>query len=344
MADVKLKSQTMSMSLAVQSAKGVAATTGFQTGLLLTSKIPIPDFDTIQSRVEHPSAVADRSSAKTSLSERTGYTVPISCGGFLYPRFFPAVLIAAGFGCVSTDMTGHYKHVLTLANDSDMKWETVLYHMGAEKDILVTDSRMTSVTLTASTDDMQFTAEGLGIASGDATGSETTTAEVISKILPSLPTTGGWTFTIGGVELTSNRVRGFTATIEEALDTEDKTLWSTTRNDLVRDTVGVKGTATDINLDASIFEKTFYGGAGNTSPDLTPVQMVIQALWNSSEEVDTGIPYSVQLDVAKAEITGEITDANEADTVMFSFNWEMVDDSATPITITVINDVASYYT
>lgn len=342
MADVKLKSQAMAMSLGVQSAKDVAAT-DFQTGLLLNSVVPVPDWDVIENRAEHPSAVLGRSATKASVSERVGYIVPIGSGGFLYPRYFPMLLIGAGFECVSTDETGYYQHVLTMANDDAMKWLTALYDISTLKTVRVLNSRFSNVTLTATPDDIQFSGEGAGLVTGDALGTEVKVAELKTKILPTLPTTGGWSFSIGGTELSANRVRGFTATIGQTLDDEDKSLWAVTRADLARDSIGVTGTATGINLDADIFEKAWYGGVGGSAPDLAPVEVDITTLWESSSEVDTGVPYSVKMEVPKAELTGEVADANESDTILFSFNWAMVDDSADPITFTIINDVESYY-
>lgn len=342
MADIKLKSQSMAMSLGVQSAKDTVATE-FQTGLLLTSKIPVPDWDVIEERSEHPSTVLGRSATKTSVAERVSYIVPLTCGGFLYPRYFPLLLIGAGFGCVSTDETGYYKHVLTMANDSDMKWLSALYDISTLKTVQVLNSRFSNVTLTATPEEMQFSSEGAGLVTGDAAGGETKVYELKTKILPTLPTTGGWSFEIGGTEMTANRVRGFTAVVGQELDEEDKSLWAITRADLGRDSIGATGTATGINFDADLFEKAWYGGVGGSAPDLAPVEVELVTLWNSSTEVDTGVPYSVKMEVPKAELSGEVADANEADTILFSFNWAMVDDSATPITFTVINDVESYY-
>lgn len=328
-------------SLGVQSNKTTAATT-HHTALATVSGMD-PEFDVREPPAEHPGPGA-RTTLRRSPSERTGYIVPVNATFFLRPRFIGRVLRAMGFGVSSVNNTTHFTHTFTLANRTAVAWLTAIHKWSGDTDLerKVIGVRGTQLQMNAGPDELQCTFEGLGLTEGNATGSETKVAEIDTLISTK---TGSLSFAIAGNTVTSP-IRGNQLTIAQELDREDKVLHQSGRADLPQQSIDLSGTLQGIDIDHNdyeIYRRIKRGGMAATAPTLTAVTGALSFTYESAGNISgAAVPYRLTVAFPTVEYNIVSPNANGRDLIRADVSYAMIDDSATPVTITLVNDQASY--
>lgn len=339
-------SLTSAFSLGVQSAKGSAAT-AYKTALAEESSSS-PKFDVREPKFEHPSAVARATKVKIA-QQRVGYTVPVAAKFLLRPRFIGTVLRGLGFAVSTAGSSPAYTHTFTLTTSALDAWLTALKldvdDGGNTLLRKITDTRLNKLTVDVGVDEISCDITGIGLAEGLGSGSETKVAETPVELSPA---SGSATITIAGNTVTSP-VRGNQLDIESSLDDTDRVLWSSVRNSLPRSDINVMGTLKGIDFDYNTYEwyyRTMYGGASGTgtAPVLTPATGTLTYNYTSLSNIPTGVvPYKFQVTIPSLywEISGEPKSSGN-NLVRIDAKWTMIDDSATPVTIVVVNDQSTY--
>jgi len=336
-----ISSLTAAMSAAVQAAKGTPATAGFVTGRHTMSEIAPPEFDVIEVVDEHGGTIATRVTSKKSADERTSYIGRFSGEGILHPDFIGMLLVGLGFG-VSTTGTTSKTHTFTLADADAMKWLTLLHKVGtgaAEFERSLSDARTRLLELRLTPRESRYTFEGSGLVLDAAAGTEDTDAEVSDVLKPTL---GSRSFTIGGTEITTDLIREATHRFELTLDEEDFALWQAGRADLPPDALRITGSLNGIDISEASYQKLVNGGIGNDTPSLTTVTGALDIRHDSSTFVTGTTPYSLRIQIPKVQYTMTPFRASGRDKVRFGIDYEMIDDSSTPITVTIVNNFAGY--
>ncbi len=340
---MSVSSLTAALSLGIQADKDTAAAGTFQTGLLTQSTMDSPAWDVIDAGAEHP-GVSDRNTTNRSPDERFSYTVPISFGGLLYPRFIGMGLRGIGFDVSTTDNTTELSHAFTIAAPEDVGYLTALWKLGTgsgEFERRATGVRLTQLQFSAESQKLEVSGQGIGLVDGEALGTETKQAEIAQKLMPTI---GTYSLTIGGVAFTSNKVRTAQITIEQALDESDYALWTQGRIDLPQNSIGMRGSLGGIDIAYDEYKKINWGGTGGSSPDFDAVLSdALTMKWTSAADISgASVPYSIEFDISSAQLSMSGFEASGENKVRFNLDWEMIDDSATPAEITLVNDVDSY--
>lgn len=328
--------------LGKQTAKGTAATALFKA-LALTSYLS-DEFEERDSVFEHPAAVAGRNTAVKTPLLRTGYLVTAEASMRLHPKFIGMSLLASGFALVTTGTTPDYIHTFTLTTGALHKWMTALWNVDETDGAVLTrgvDCRATAFGLAVTPTEIEHTLTLSGLTLEPSSGSPTYTDEVSSEIVPWL---GARTaLTVGGYSVVE-RVRNVNFNIENSLRSDDPAIWETTRIDLPQQSIGITLEVADVNYSDDLAEALQYGSAGGTSVSLAALTGAIDIKWESADLIPTGaVPYSVQ--IAMPSVSWSMSTAPQAsqdDLITVGLTATMVDNVATPITITVRNNVASY--
>lgn len=329
-----------SFSLGVQSAKDTAATT-YHTALATVSGADVL-FDTQDPPLEHP-APATRSTLRKSAPERTGYLAPVNATFLLHPRFVGRALRAMGFACATTNNTTHYTHVFTIAADASVAWLTAIHKWSGTTDLerKITNLRGESLAINADLNQIQCVFGGVGLVEGNATGSETKVAEVNTLLKPN---TGSITFEVGGSGITTT-YRGNQMTIAQQLDRDERVLHSSGRAGLSRLSIDATGTLQGIDIDLGTYAhwKALKRGGAGTSPSLSSVTGLLTWQFTSADNISgAAVPYSLTTSIAAAAYDMVSPNANGQDLIRGDITWQMIDSSTPPITITLVNDQASY--
>jgi hypothetical protein len=158
-------------------------------------------------------------------------------------------------------------------------------------------ARAIKVTVDAGVDEITCDMAGTGLVEGDSTGSETKVAETTVEISP---TSGSATLTVGGATVASP-IRGSQLDIEQTLDETDRVLFSSVRNSLPQQEIGVSGTVKGIDFDYNTYEwyrRIVRGGTSATAPTLTPASGTLTYNYTSTSNIPTGVvPYKFQITV-----------------------------------------------
>lgn len=323
-----------------QSAVTVAATK-FRTALALVAGGE-PEFNVKENQMEFPAPTA-RSTVAKSPDQRTGYRVPVSGSMLFHPRTLGMLLLGAGFKLTTVASTGYYTHTFVIANRSELILLSTILDLMSDDSVamrrIIKDYRLTNLTLTDTPDETEISWDGWGASEAPFTvDTETFAAETSVQINPAL---GALTLTILGDSITS-LVRGNTFTIEQGLSDNERFIWTSLQKNR-QTSIGCSGSLTDIDIDFDLYRRLYYGAAAGTSVSLIPATGAITYTHQSPTVIGaTVVPYSWSVAVPSAQFMMEVTDSQGEDFVRCSLNWKMIDDVATPITITLVNDVVSY--
>jgi hypothetical protein len=328
--------------LGKQAAKGTAATALFKA--LATTSYLANEFEERDSVFEHPAAVAGRNTAVKSPLLRTGYLVTAEVATMLHPKFIGMSLLASGFAVVTTGTSPDFTHVFTLTTGALHKWMTCAWNVDETDGAFVTrgvDCRATAFGLNATPTEIEHTLTMSGLTLEPMSGSPTYTSEVSDEIVPWLG--ARTTLTVGGYAVVE-RVRGVNFQIENSLRSDDPALWEIARVDLPQTSIGATCEISDINISDDIYEALVYGAANASSVSLAAITGAIDIKWTSASNIPTGaVPYSLQ--IAMPSVSWSMSSAPQAsadDMITVGLTATMVDNVATPLTITLVNDVASY--
>lgn len=327
----------------VQGAKGTAATTLYK--LIATTSGLAPEFEFRDTRLEHPSTGGTVSWARANVNQITGYIGRATVTFAMRPKGIVPVLQAAGFQVTTVNNTTYYTHTLVQGADSAHKWITAMWKVDdndAAYYVRGVDGRCTSCTISVNTDEIMCTAEFAFLTVAAFSASQPTyVAEQADEIVPWVGTRTG--ITIGGytmVEVTRGAEIGFENTLRE----QDKSLWTQTRVNMQRQSLNVTCNFTEINLSDSAYESVWFGADAGTTPASAPVTGAIDVEWKSAANISgASVPFKFQF--AAPSVQWEPADmptASDDNLVTFGANGTVVGNVATPVTVTVVNNVSSY--
>lgn len=331
-----------------QTVKGTPIGAGFTTGLMEQSSF-FTAFDELSKTPEHGGAsVADRATARKSATARSGYLVRGSFRQAAYPRLLGLWLRGAGFTSGSpTAGTTAQTHAFTLANRSAVNWLTILHTIGGTAR-RATDARVTRLTLTAQPDGLKFAGEWRALTEDDPAGTETTTAEDTNEILPS---NGALTMTYdpGGADVeilntTTDELNRLTLDIANPLDEADQALFRFGRADLAQTGVDITGTVEGAPVDWAAYDYIIRQSGAN--PSASPAICSLEYNFQSTVDIagDT-VPYEITVTIPQVEVTiNESGFSAEGDNLIrWTYDYRMLDTVTTPITIELVNLLATAY-
>lgn len=331
-----MQSLTTRIAIARQAVKGTAATTGFHTMYARMSQMT-PAFDRIEQQNFHP-GLHQRASTQNARPVRIAYTVPVQIDFEVHPSSLPVLLIGLGFTDSAFDNTGYYTHTFTKANVGAAVYLTAMQALGegaGRFERRVHSIRGTQLTITADRSGLMGSFRGIGLGEVIAAGTETVTAEVA---FPLLPTKGQLAWDSGGYGTPRRHV----ITIDRPVEEDDQLNHEFGRNDLSETGFGVSGEMTGIDLTLARYTELFWGGgASPAEPIITNgLDFTFASASNIASEA---VPYSLNFDVALAELNGPPFGAQDANIVRGNLTWTMIDEVATaPLEVTVVNTIASY--
>lgn len=324
-----------------QSAKGTQATKLFTT--LATVSGMGTEFETSDQINEHPASVSARVwGQKAGGTIRTGYTVPYKATFRARPNFIGAALVSMGYVPTVVAGTGYYTHTFVLTTPTLFPWCSAFHaddDAGTQWERVTKDSHSEKLSFDADYKRVQCELTGKGLIEGLTAGTPTRTAEVADQFLP---TEGSFAATIGGVAITSV-LRGLKLDIENEFDEEDYVLFQTSRNDRLQTNAKASGTLGGIDFSAALYKKLNYGGTGGTAPSLVIPTGPVSFTYRSAANIpSTAQPYSISIVMSSTNFTlpSDVA-ANDKDLIRLDAAFTVNDDTE-PLTVTLINNVASY--
>lgn len=327
--------------LGQQSAKGTQATKLFTT--LATVSGFATNFEVGDQIFEHPASSTTRVFGKKEGGTiRTGYKVPYKATFRLRPNFLGAALISMGYSDTVVSSTGFYTHTFVLTTPAAFPWVTAAHlddDAGTPWERVAKDCHSDKLSFDADYKRVQCDLSGTGLLEGLVSGTPTRTAEVADQLLPTI---GSFTATIGGVAL-SSIVRGIKCDLENEFDEEDFVLFQTARNDRPQTNVKATGSLVGFDFTAALYKKLNWGGTGGTAPSLTIPTGPLSFTFNSSAVIPTtAVPYSVTIAMSSVDFTAP-TDiaAQDKNLQRIDVGWE-ANDATQPVTVTLVDNVASY--
>lgn len=332
--------------LGKQSIKGTAATTLYKTYATVSGLAPI--FSDREAPVEHPSASGSAlNTRRKSPTRHPNYLAGAKATFLLRPKFIVPALMAAGFEVQTADNTTHYTHTLTLATGSAHHWMTSAWNVDETDGAFVTrgvDMRATSFAMSASPEQIEANMTLRGLTIEPMSGSPTYVLEANDEIVPWLG--ARTTLTMNGYSVVE-RVRGVEFSIENTMRESDGAIWEAALTGLPQQSIDISLGLTGVNISDDIVEALWYGGVGNSTVDTAAVTGAVNIKWESEDDISgASVPYSIAISIPSVEWLGdpESFEANGDDFIAPTLTAYMLDnvDAQEPITITVINDVASY--
>jgi hypothetical protein len=324
----------------IQPAKGSIATL-FICAMMQMSGM-LPERDAIDTGVEHgcSGASSDYATAHKRATEYASYLVNGRFRGQMYPSAIVPFLAMAGFKVVSTLKTGYTEHVLDVATRAEYGWGSILDEIG-DLVTLSKDVRVRQLTIDASPAGVIYNGEVVGLSITDTIGTPDVDDEGLFKILPSKGTIAFSTLGGSPINLVSDLPRSMSIQIANPLDTDTQQLTVLGRGDLPQNGFDVSGTVRGCTVTAANYLALYDWTANKpgVTSKLAALDMTLQSAVNIA---GAAVPYSIRVQVPKAEVTLPAFDADGANKVFFDYNWRMVADTATPVTITVANLVTDY--
>ena len=340
--------QTVGFGFGKQSAQGTVAT-AFTIGRMMLSG-STPRWTEDQARDEHI-GVNERPTASKSAPMRVGYAVPIKANWRLYPHMVGFALLAAGFKvstAANSPETGVHTHTFTLADRDELLWGSAYHAIGegtlgtARYARTVKDVRLSRLALNSSIrNGLAAESEGLGILDA-AASSPTLTYEpdaALNAATGSLTITGEVTSANFGVPQTHN------VTINNPLGEDEGQLHTYLLQDLPMLGLGVTGAMQGVPWSIAQWKELLYeGGAAPAATTLNiPEANIVWSYTSASVIPSKTAYYSLEIDIAVATVRMDALDISGQGKVKIGCSYEMVDrSSSAPITITLVNDNASY--
>ena len=326
----------------VQSAKGTAATTLYK--LIATDSGLAPEFEYRDTRLEHPSADGTVSWARANTNQITGYIGKATVTFALRPKGIVPVLQGAGFQVVTVNNTTYYTHTLTQGTDAAHKWITAIWKVDDSDAAYYqrgVDGRCTNVTITVNTDEIMCTAEISFLSVAPLSGSPTYVAEQSDEIVPWV---GARTSVTAGGYSVVEVLRGAEIGFENTLRDQDKSLWTQTRVNMQRQSINGTCNFTKANLSDSLYEAIYYGADAGSTVATAPVTGAVDVEWRSAANISgAAVPYKLQYAAPSVQWeSGGMPMASGDDLITMDINGTVVGNVATPITVTINNNVSSY--
>ena len=337
---------------AKQASKGTAATTGYHCGVMQVSG-GTPEWELAEPGVEHGCAVASNMFRDKSQRQRTYYTVPVDAEANLYPNLIGVLLLGLGLSD-SVSGTTSKTHVMTpVTSAANDPYLSVLTELGADSgsslERLIKDCRTTQLKIDADRNGVTYAAQLSGLSEATAAGTETKTDEPAYNLQRGIGTFA-LTFDPGGTPVvisshSSSPPRELSMTIDNPVTTDEYALWSTALTDNPRgEGIRVEGEFRGLPLTWSVYKQLGWGGASGTAPSATWTMCSIDFKFSSAELVTTGVPYSLQITIPRAEVLLDPAGfrARNGEEMRWTAQWRLVASTGTPFTATLINGVTSY--
>lgn len=338
-----------SWKVAVQgSGKGTKATSGYICMITTESYLGPPRYNAVFGEAEQSCAGTGRSTDRKSVARYTDYLIPFGAQGILRADGLGTLLRGIGFGASSVNNTGYYTHTITMETDANMDWLSILDSVAPPSTSAFEragiDGRLTSLTITSNRQGTRFSCEGLALTEATAAGTETSTNETDDAIYTQA---SGASLTVNdsGAAAIFSSIREAEVTITNEYDEEDISLFSTAHAGLAPTRRSITGAYRGAEMSFAIYKKLTWGGSSGTGPVSTPMTgntvFKVAAGANISGQ---SVPRSWQISVPKVEYTLNENSVRKVgnDVVRADVAWTMIDDTTTPVTITLINTVASY--
>jgi hypothetical protein len=333
-------SLTARQAVGLQTAKGTFATT-FTAGVLRRSTLS-PRFNYMEPIAEHFGGTNTRATMRKSASDRPTFLMQWGGRQRLKPNFLGYLLRGAGFGSNVTGAAPALTHAFTIANRENAAWLSVMQQMGEGAGVIerkARDCRVSSITVNATREDIDLTYDGLGLSEIESTGTETTTVEPQVNILPS---TGSMSIQIASVAVTT-KIMASTLTIANPLSEDEVALHSAAYDDLPPTALDISGTLSGIDFTEDVYKKLNWGGVAGLSPATATPVGVLTYTFESGSVIPTGsVPYALTVSVPVAELRMSEPVAEDDNLIRVDINWSMLDTTATPITITLVNGKTNY--
>lgn len=326
--------------IGVQNAKGVTPTL-FICATMQMSGIT-PERDAIDPGVEHGCAgeSSDYATAHKTATEYSSYMVTGRGRGMVYPSVIGTLLHMVGFNVVATAKTGYTEHVANVATRTQYGWGAIWDEI-ADLSQLVKDVRATKLVLDISKAGLIWNADFLGLSVTDTVGSPTVENEETFKLLPGKGTMTFATLGAGPINLVADLPRASTIQFDNPLDTDTEQLTVLGRSDLPQNGLDISGTVKGCTVAAANY-KALYDWTANKPGGGSKLASISQTYQAAANIVGAAVPYSIKIDVPRAEVTLPAFDADGGNRVSFDYNWRMVADTATPCTITIANTIEDY--
>jgi len=336
-------SLTSSFNLGVQTAHAAEAAT-YNTALATVSALNV-EFDEQEPRLEHPSTVARSTAVKTAPLRKSAGTM-LEATFALYPNFLGTVLRGLGMGVSSVDGTGFYTHTFTIALDAACPYLSAMHKMvgtSASLERKALNVQLSQLSIEAGLDEIMCSITGEGDAEANSAGTETKAAETAIELST---LTGTYTPIIGADTSTAYVHGSHTFTIDNALKSKQRRLWSAAYSPIVRESIGASGTLSGIDIDADTYE--YYqniqrGGSGGTAVSLTPATGSMAFNYKSAGVIGvTAAYYSLTVTLPSVYWTLANFQSSGNELIRCDATYTMVDNVATPLTIVLVNNVAGY--
>lgn len=335
------------MALAVQGAKGTAATTGFISTRAQQSQF-FPVFQYSDAGPEHFWGQDQLPVTLRSPAYITTYLTTVQLAARLYPESIGHILTGLGLKATSTKSPGSggvdddYEHVFKITTRDLAKWLTVLSGIGAgaaQFERRGTDTRFESLRLMLGPKGSAWQAQGVGIEEDDAVGTETIAAED-STPLQARP--GSATVVIDGWTLTSQML-GLQWNVANPLNKQENPLFSDTLNDLPQQGIASGGQLMGIDVSQAFYNRMTRGGAAGTAPVYTlPSGSVTFSVRSEGNIPSCSVPFSLTVACTNAEMRMQQIGSSGMNLVRCALGWRAVTTDEDVLTVTLVNTVAAY--
>lgn len=344
MAAIKPNSTEARFKVGRQVAKGTAQDEDLICGMMTQHGLNIA-WDLIDKGGEHgcTGISTSRATVLKSPQRRSSYIVNGAFAGILYPRLIGLLLLGAGFEVATVaDGGGNFwTHTFTLADRADLSWLTFLSLIG-DQERRATDGRVSELVIASGPTGIRYNGNLRALVEDDPTGLETFTSEQLDEFLPTI---GSITVNYdpdGTPASMFSTLEQATLTIRNPFDEAQQSLFNFGRTDLPQNGLTAMARFEGLYMDYDNYERIQRAGVGNTSPSEEAAIASVEYTYQTAAEIEPGQPYEITTTIPHAQISLSDFQASGTDIVEWAFDAEMIDDVAEPITITLINDVATY--
>lgn len=337
------RSQSARMAIATQASKGTYATTGFVGGIMQESGGQ-PAYVYSESGAEHSGGATTRTTNRKSAARRESQLEEFDGKQWLYPELIGTLLRGIGFGVSSVNNTTHRTHTFTMANIDLHAWLTVLTRFGegaAQFERRIRDGRLNALNITGGVrEGLSVDFSGLGLLEQAALGTETVANEPNVRFQSS---EGAMTtFTVAGQAITAT-FKGLELRIANDLSREELVMFAYGNSDLPSQGYEISGVLRGLEVEKDVYKHFNWGGVAGTAPaEAMPVGALAFTLETPTVIPAAAVPYSLGISVPSVEYRIGNFRARGSELMRFDLAWNMIDDSSTPITATLVNGKASF--
>lgn len=342
-------SLTSYLALKAQSAKGTAATANLISGRFLTSGGG-PQYDYIETMYEHFRGASTRPTTRKTRSQRSSYIVPFAAQGNLYPVLLGELLRGIGFGVSSVATEAgdplapvYYTHTFTVGARDAMPWLTGMMGRGDGAGLWerkFVDGRLEMLQIQGGPKGLQMAFAGSALREVTPAGTETFASEASELLVPSV---GSATISIAGAAFTGP-VRGLQFQIQNEIDKNEQRLFAFERGDLQNMGFDCAVQLMQIDVDKALYETFHQNNATTTAPAAASIVGALSWTFESANDisVDAAVPYSISVTIPSVEMRIGAIQSQRNQLIRTDLAAMMVDDVETPITVTLVNNHASY--